>query len=115
MQEAAVVAEVQPKIFADVSEVEITRAIANEFHDVLIDRADSDVIIIGAGPLGADGRQGPLKHGVQGFDNRAEQLPRRGVLAGGLHDEPRYGQGAGPEDMGTSSEFHTKKRGRACT
>src|SRR5574338_936890 len=41
-----------PKIFADVREVEITRAIANEFHDVLINYADSDVIIIGAGPAG---------------------------------------------------------------
>ncbi len=41
-----------PKIFADVDEKEITRAIADEFHSVLIDRADSDVIIIGAGPAG---------------------------------------------------------------
>ncbi len=40
------------KIFADVREVEITTAIANEFHSVLIDRAESDVIIIGAGPAG---------------------------------------------------------------
>lgn len=41
-----------PKIFANVDEKEITRAIADEFHSVLIDRADSDVIIIGAGPAG---------------------------------------------------------------
>jgi sulfide-dependent adenosine diphosphate thiazole synthase len=40
------------KIFTDVREVEITRAIADEFHSVLIDRAESDVIIIGAGPAG---------------------------------------------------------------
>jgi len=40
------------KIFTDVSEVEITRAIADEFHSVLMDRASSDVIIIGAGPSG---------------------------------------------------------------
>ncbi len=51
MQEAEV-AEQPSKIFADVREVEITRAIANEFHQVLIDRADSDVIVIGAGPAG---------------------------------------------------------------
>jgi len=31
------------KIFADVREVEITKAIANDFHSVLIDRAESDV------------------------------------------------------------------------
>ena len=40
------------KIFADVREVDITRAIADEFHSVLVDRADSDVIVIGAGPAG---------------------------------------------------------------
>src|SRR5712692_1757055 len=40
------------KMFSDVKEMEITRAIANEFHSVLVDRADSDVIIIGAGPAG---------------------------------------------------------------
>ena len=51
MQEATV-AEQSSKIFTDVREVEITRAIANEFHEVLIDRAESDVIIIGAGPAG---------------------------------------------------------------
>jgi len=51
MQEAAI-AEVSSKMFADVREVEITRAIADEFHNVLIERADSDVIIIGAGPAG---------------------------------------------------------------
>ena len=40
------------KIFADAKEVEITRAIAKEFYDVLQDRAESDIIIIGAGPAG---------------------------------------------------------------
>ncbi len=51
MQEA--VNEERPKkIFADVREVDITKAIADEFHSVLIDRAESDVIIIGAGPAG---------------------------------------------------------------
>lgn len=40
------------KIFKDVREVEITRAIAEEFHSVLMDRADSDIIVIGAGPAG---------------------------------------------------------------
>ena len=40
------------KIFADVREVDITKAIAEEFFSVLKDRAESDVIIIGAGPAG---------------------------------------------------------------
>ena len=35
------------KIFTDVKEAEITRAIVNEFHSVLIDRTESDVIVIG--------------------------------------------------------------------
>jgi len=51
MQEATV-AQKSEKIFTDVREVDITRAIVNEFHEVLIDRAESDVIIIGAGPAG---------------------------------------------------------------
>lgn len=51
MQEAAS-AERPAKIFKEVSEVQITRAIATEFNSVLIDRADSDVIVIGAGPAG---------------------------------------------------------------
>lgn len=40
------------KIFAHVNEADITRAIATEFHSVLMDRVQSDVIIIGAGPAG---------------------------------------------------------------
>ena len=51
MQEAAI-AEIGSGMFADVREVEITRAIADEFHRVLMDRAESDVVIIGAGPAG---------------------------------------------------------------
>ncbi|MDX1533476.1 MAG: sulfide-dependent adenosine diphosphate thiazole synthase [Nitrosopumilaceae archaeon] len=51
MQEATN-AEKPTKIFKEVREVEITRAIATEFNSVLLDRADSDVIVIGAGPAG---------------------------------------------------------------
>ncbi len=51
MQES--VNEERPKkIFTEVREVDITKAIAEEFHSVLMDRAESDVIIIGAGPAG---------------------------------------------------------------
>jgi sulfide-dependent adenosine diphosphate thiazole synthase len=40
------------KIFADVSEKEITRAIVTMFNETMEEYADSDVIIIGAGPAG---------------------------------------------------------------
>jgi len=40
------------KIFADVSEKEITRAIATMFNETITEYTDSDVIIVGAGPAG---------------------------------------------------------------
>jgi len=40
------------KIFADVSEKEITRTIATMFNETMVEYTDSDVIIIGAGPAG---------------------------------------------------------------
>lgn len=39
-------------IFANVGEKEITRAIADMFHETLMEYADADVIILGAGPSG---------------------------------------------------------------
>lgn len=49
MQEAA---EAPQKIFKYVREAEITRAIAAEFNSVFMDRTESDVLVIGAGPAG---------------------------------------------------------------
>ena len=40
------------KIFADVSEKEITRSIASMFFETIQEYSDSDVIILGAGPAG---------------------------------------------------------------
>ncbi|MGI0036237.1 MAG: ribose 1,5-bisphosphate isomerase, partial [Nitrososphaera sp.] len=40
------------KIFADVSEKEITRTIVEMFSETMQEYTDSDVIIIGAGPAG---------------------------------------------------------------
>lgn len=51
MQEATN-AEKPAKIFKKVSEAQITKAIATEFNSVFLDRVESDVIIIGAGPAG---------------------------------------------------------------
>ena len=41
-----------PKIFAEVSEKEISRSIAAMFMETMNEYTDSDVIIIGAGPAG---------------------------------------------------------------
>jgi sulfide-dependent adenosine diphosphate thiazole synthase len=43
---------IMAKIFADVSEKEITRTIADMFNETMREYTDSDVIIIGAGPAG---------------------------------------------------------------
>lgn len=51
MQEA-VSAGGMPKIFKPVKEAAITRAIATEFNSVLLEMAESDIIVIGAGPAG---------------------------------------------------------------
>ncbi len=40
----------EKKIFADVSEKEITRSIASMFFETIQEYTDSDVIILGAGP-----------------------------------------------------------------
>ena len=40
------------KIFSPIRESEITKAIAEEFNSVFLDRVNSDVIVIGAGPAG---------------------------------------------------------------
>ena len=40
------------KTFAEVSEKEITRSIASMFNETIQEYADSDIIIIGAGPAG---------------------------------------------------------------
>ena len=42
----------EKKIFADVSEKEITRSIASMFFETIQEYSDSDVIILGAGPAG---------------------------------------------------------------
>ena len=40
------------KIFADVSEKEITRTIASMFNETIQEYSDSEVRILGAGPAG---------------------------------------------------------------
>jgi thiamine thiazole synthase len=53
------------KIFADVSEKEITRTIAEMFNETMTEYTDSDVIIIGAGPAGLTAGRDLAKTGVR--------------------------------------------------
>lgn len=55
----------EKKIFADVSEKEITRSIASMFFETIQEYSDSDVIILGAGPAGLSAGREIAKHGVK--------------------------------------------------
>ena len=53
------------KIFADVQEKEITRTIATMFNETIAEYADSEVIIIGAGPAGLTAGRDLGKMGIR--------------------------------------------------
>ncbi len=53
------------KIFADVSEKEITRSIASMFFETIQEYSDSEVIILGAGPAGLFAGMDLAKQGVK--------------------------------------------------
>src|SRR5574341_377713 len=53
------------KIFADVSEKEITRTITDMFNETMREYSDSDVIIIGAGPAGLTAGRDLARAGVR--------------------------------------------------
>lgn len=53
------------KIFADVNEKEITRAIAGMFNETMMEFTDSDVIIIGSGPAGLSAGRELGKMGIK--------------------------------------------------
>ncbi|MDF2737335.1 MAG: putative thiazole biosynthetic enzyme, partial [Nitrososphaeraceae archaeon] len=54
-----------PKIFADVSEKEISRTIAAMFMETMNEYTDSEVIIIGAGPAGLSAGRELGKSGIR--------------------------------------------------
>ncbi len=64
MQEA-VSAQKSTRIFKEVREVDITRAIAAEFNEVLQDMAECDVLVIGAGPAGLTASRELSKRGYK--------------------------------------------------
>ena len=66
------------KIFAPVGEASITRAIATEFNRVLLDMAESDVLVIGAGPAGLTASR---ELGLMGF--RVLVIEQNNYLGGG--------------------------------
>jgi len=89
MQEA--VNEERPKkIFTDVREVDITKAIADEFHSVLIDRAESDVIIIGAGPAGLTAGRELSTMGFKVLIIEQNNYLGGGLLVRRIYDESCY-------------------------
>jgi thiazole biosynthesis enzyme len=53
------------KIFADVSEKEITRTIASMFYETIQEYSDSEVIILGAGPAGLSAGRDLAKRGIK--------------------------------------------------
>src|SRR6478736_9001473 len=53
------------KIFADVSEKEITRSIASMFFETIQEYSDSDVMILGAGPAGLSAGREIAKSGAR--------------------------------------------------
>ncbi len=55
----------EQKIFADVSEKEITRSIASMFFETIQEYSDSEVIILGAGPAGLFAGRDLAKQGVK--------------------------------------------------
>ena len=55
----------EKKIFADVSEKEITRSIASMFFETIQEYSDSDVIILGAGPAGLSAGREIAKKGLR--------------------------------------------------
>lgn len=55
----------EKKIFADVSEKEITRSIASMFFETIQEYSDSEVIILGAGPAGLSAGREIAKKGIK--------------------------------------------------
>ena len=97
------------KIFADVSEKEITRTIADMFNETIREYVDSDVIIIGAGPAGLTAGRDLARAGVRTLIIEQNNYLGGGYWVGGLYDQPGYRKGAGSKSMGRAEVFSTGK------
>ena len=76
------------KIFADVNEKEITRAIADMFHETIAEFTDSDVIIIGSGPSGLSAGMELGKMGVKTLIIEQNNYVGGGYWVGGYMMNP---------------------------
>ena len=76
------------KVFAHVSEKEITRAIANMFNETLVEYTDSDVIIIGAGPAGLMAGRELAKNGIKTLIIEQNNYVGGGYWVGGYMMNP---------------------------
>jgi thiamine thiazole synthase len=76
------------KIFADVNEKEITRAIADMFHETIAEFTDSDVIIIGSGPSGLSAGMELGKKGVKTLIIEQNNYVGGGYWVGGYMMNP---------------------------
>lgn len=76
------------KIFADVNEKEITRAIAGMFHETVAEYTDSDVIIIGSGPSGLSAGMELGKMGVKTLIIEQNNYVGGGYWVGGYMMNP---------------------------
>ena len=76
------------KIFADVNEKEITRAIAGMFQETIAEYTDSDVIIIGSGPSGLSAGMELGKMGVKTLIIEQNNYVGGGYWVGGYMMNP---------------------------
>jgi sulfide-dependent adenosine diphosphate thiazole synthase len=76
------------KIFADVNEKEITRAIAGMFHETITEFTDSDVIIIGSGPSGLSAGMELGKMGIKTLIIEQNNYVGGGYWVGGYMMNP---------------------------
>jgi sulfide-dependent adenosine diphosphate thiazole synthase len=76
------------KIFADVNEKEITRAIAGMFNETMMEFTDSDVIIIGSGPAGLSAGRELGKMGIKTLIIEQNNYVGGGYWVGGYMMNP---------------------------
>jgi len=76
------------KIFADVNEKEITRAISGMFNETMMEFTDSDVIIIGSGPAGLSAGRELGKRGIKTLIVEQNNYVGGGYWVGGYMMNP---------------------------